>query len=80
MQNYGDESDAYGLMYPSLYSNKGVYEQDFFMPRSQEEVKFRSIRLSPLLPQSLVMHRWLTCKFATTGPRHLLQHGSALER
>ena len=37
-QNYGDESGAYGLMYPSIYSNSGVYEDDFFAPRSPEEV------------------------------------------
>jgi len=37
--NYGDESGAYGLMYPSIYSNSGVYEDDFFAPRSPEEVK-----------------------------------------
>lgn len=38
LQNYGDESGAYGLMYPSIYSNKGVYEEDFFAPRPPEEV------------------------------------------
>lgn len=38
IQNYGDESDAYGLMNPSIYSNRGVYEKDFFQPRDQYEV------------------------------------------
>lgn len=37
--NYGDESDAFGLLYPSVYSNRGVHERDFFVPRSQEEIK-----------------------------------------
>ncbi len=37
-QNYGDESDAYGLIYPSLYSNRGVYEEDFFAARQPQEV------------------------------------------
>lgn len=37
-QNYGDESDAYGLINPSIYSNLGVYEKDFFQPRDQYEV------------------------------------------
>lgn len=37
-QNYGDESDAYGLINPSIYSNHGVYEKDFFQPRDQYEV------------------------------------------
>ena len=39
-KNYGDESYAYGLMNPSVYSNKGVYEKDFMMPRSREEVGY----------------------------------------
>lgn len=38
-KNYGDESDAYGLVNPSLFSQKGVYEKDFLLPRSKEEVK-----------------------------------------
>lgn len=38
LQNYGDESDAYGLINPSIYSNRGVYEKDFFKPRDQYEV------------------------------------------
>ena len=44
-QNYGDESDAYGLMYPSIYSNRGVYEEDFFKPRPSNQIKeiFESI-------------------------------------
>lgn len=37
--SYGGESDAYGLMYPSIYSNNGVFEEDFFKPRTQEEVR-----------------------------------------
>lgn len=37
-KNYGDESDAYGLVNPSLFSQRGVYEKDFLLPRSKEEV------------------------------------------
>lgn len=37
--NYGDESDAYGLVNPSIYSQRGVYETDFFMSRSKDEMK-----------------------------------------
>ena len=36
--NYGDESDAYGLVNPSVYSAKGVYERDFFEARPRDEV------------------------------------------
>ena len=38
-QNYGDESDAYGLINPSLYSNYGVYEEDFFEERDPATMK-----------------------------------------
>ena len=38
LQNYGDESDAYGLINPNIYSNHGVYEKDFFLPRDHHEV------------------------------------------
>ncbi|XP_064389897.1 EF-hand domain-containing family member B-like isoform X2 [Halichondria panicea] len=37
--NYGDESGAYGLMYPSIYSNKGVHEKDFFQPRDEATIQ-----------------------------------------
>ncbi|CAK8681440.1 unnamed protein product [Clavelina lepadiformis] len=37
--NYGDESDAYGLVNPSMYTRHGVYERDFFEPRSREEIR-----------------------------------------
>ena len=39
-KNYGDESDAFGLMNPSMYSNRGVYEKDFFQARPQNQVKY----------------------------------------
>ncbi|XP_071100743.1 EF-hand domain-containing family member B-like [Haliotis cracherodii] len=37
--NYGDESNAYGLLNPSVFSQHGVYEKDFLLPRSQQEVR-----------------------------------------
>nr|XP_028607031.1 EF-hand domain-containing family member B [Podarcis muralis] len=36
--NYGDQATVYGLLYPSIYSNKGVYETDFFKTRSKDEI------------------------------------------
>ncbi|PIK52537.1 putative EF-hand domain-containing family member B [Apostichopus japonicus] len=39
LTNYGDEADALGLINPSIYSNRGVYEKDFFQPRSQEQIQ-----------------------------------------
>jgi hypothetical protein len=42
-QNYGDESDAYGLINPSVYSKHGVHEKDFFQYRTPNEVKYLDV-------------------------------------
>lgn len=39
-KNYGDESDAYGVVNPSMYSQKGLTEDDFLGPRPRDEVRF----------------------------------------
>ncbi|KAH0627330.1 hypothetical protein JD844_002907 [Phrynosoma platyrhinos] len=36
--NYGDQATVYALLYPSILSNKGVYERDVFKTRSKEEI------------------------------------------
>uniref|UniRef100_A0A669P879 EF-hand domain family member B n=1 Tax=Phasianus colchicus TaxID=9054 RepID=A0A669P879_PHACC len=36
--NYGDEANAYALLFPSVFSQKGVYEGDFFKSRPKAEV------------------------------------------
>ncbi|XP_074006884.1 EF-hand domain-containing family member B [Numenius arquata] len=36
--NYGDEGDAYTLLFPSVFSQKGVYERDFFKTRPKAEI------------------------------------------
>uniref|UniRef100_A0A8B9QQL5 EFHB C-terminal EF-hand domain-containing protein n=1 Tax=Anas platyrhynchos TaxID=8839 RepID=A0A8B9QQL5_ANAPL len=36
--NYGDEANAYALLFPSVFSQKGVYENDFFKTRPKAEV------------------------------------------
>ena len=41
-KNYGDESDAYGLLNPSIFSLRGVYEKDVLLPKPKEEVKIIS--------------------------------------
>lgn len=38
-KNYGDESDAYGLMNPSIFSRQGIFEKDFLLPRTLQEIK-----------------------------------------
>lgn len=38
-KNYGDESDACGLVNPSLFSLRGVHEKDFLIPRPKEEIR-----------------------------------------
>ena len=37
--NYGDQSDAYGLVTPSVCSKHGVYERDVFELRPREEIR-----------------------------------------
>ncbi|NXY70130.1 EFHB protein, partial [Glareola pratincola] len=36
--NYGDEGNAYALLFPSVFSQKGVYERDFFETRPKAEI------------------------------------------
>ncbi|KFQ28620.1 EF-hand domain-containing family member B, partial [Merops nubicus] len=36
--NYGDESSAYALLFPSVFSQKGVYERDFLETRPKAEI------------------------------------------
>eukprot|EP00658_Telonema_sp_P-2_P004566 TRINITY_DN11697_c0_g1_i1.p1 TRINITY_DN11697_c0_g1~~TRINITY_DN11697_c0_g1_i1.p1 ORF type:complete len:430 (+),score=70.87 TRINITY_DN11697_c0_g1_i1:232-1521(+) len=37
-QNYGDEPDAKDLLYPSKHAWKGVVEDDFFQPRTFDDI------------------------------------------
>ncbi|NXA40103.1 EFHB protein, partial [Eudromia elegans] len=37
--NYGDEGNAYALLCPSVFSQKGVYERDFFKTRPKSEIE-----------------------------------------
>ncbi|XP_025933931.1 EF-hand domain-containing family member B [Apteryx rowi] len=37
--NYGDEGNAYALLCPSVFSQKGVYERDFFRTRPKAEIE-----------------------------------------
>ncbi|XP_062423603.1 EF-hand domain-containing family member B [Rhea pennata] len=37
--NYGDEGNAYALLCPSVFSQKGVYERDFFKTRPKAEIE-----------------------------------------
>ena len=67
-QNYGDESDAYGLINPSIYSKYGVYEKDFFQHRTPNEVGSLHNRLFniALLASSAnleLMSKWQTENF-----------------
>ncbi|NXF39721.1 EFHB protein, partial [Nyctibius bracteatus] len=36
--NYGDEANAYALLFPSVFSQKGVYERDFLKTRPKAEI------------------------------------------
>ena len=37
-KNYGDESNAYGLVNPSIFSRCNVHDKDFLLPRTPEQV------------------------------------------
>jgi hypothetical protein len=37
--NYGDELNAHGLLSPSIFTNHGVFESDFFEPRDKATIK-----------------------------------------
>ncbi|XP_030061886.1 EF-hand domain-containing family member B [Microcaecilia unicolor] len=43
--SYGDEANVFGLLSPSIFSQKGIHESDFFESRPKEEVAeiFRNI-------------------------------------
>ncbi|XP_037380788.1 EF-hand domain-containing family member B isoform X2 [Talpa occidentalis] len=36
--NYGEEGNAYSLLYPTVFGHKGVFERDFFKTRSKKEI------------------------------------------
>lgn len=36
--NYGEEGNAYSLLHPTIFSQKGVFARDFFKTRSKKEV------------------------------------------
>lgn len=37
--NYSDQTTAFDLLYPTLYSLRGVHKEHFFCPRTKEEVQ-----------------------------------------
>ncbi|KAK7886173.1 hypothetical protein WMY93_025794 [Mugilogobius chulae] len=56
--NYGDLSSASALLRPHVYAALGVYEQDFFCPRTKQEIAeiFQNIGLD--LSQRLLDEAW----------------------
>ncbi|XP_072582848.1 EF-hand domain-containing family member B isoform X2 [Vulpes vulpes] len=36
--NYGEEGNAYSLLHPTVFGQKGVFERDFFKTRSKKEI------------------------------------------
>ncbi len=57
-QNYGDESDAYGVIYPSIYSNKAVYENDFFQPRDKDIIRSVFDKIGVRLSDDVFQELW----------------------
>ncbi|XP_041732463.1 EF-hand domain-containing family member B isoform X1 [Coregonus clupeaformis] len=46
--NYGDQTTAFDLLYPTLHSLRGVHKEHFFCPRTKEEIAeiFRNVGVS----------------------------------
>jgi len=55
--NYGDELDAHGLLSPSIFTTRGVFEQDFFEPRDKKTIK----RLFTNIGVSMDDESWEKC-------------------
>ncbi|XP_006161930.1 EF-hand domain-containing family member B isoform X2 [Tupaia chinensis] len=36
--NYGEEGNAYSVLHPTIFAQRGVFERDFFKARSKEEI------------------------------------------
>jgi hypothetical protein len=56
-KNYGDESDAYGLTNPSIFSRHGVFERDFLRSRTKEEVNKCSLLTSGQIHEGCLRFR-----------------------
>lgn len=56
--SYGDDPGAYALLCPSVFSEKGVYEKDFFAPRSKEELASLFCNIGVSLPESTFEEVW----------------------
>lgn len=37
-RSYGEEGNAYSLLHPTVFAQKGVFERDFFKTRSKQEI------------------------------------------
>jgi len=57
-QNYGDESNSYNLLYPSIYANHGVYEADFFEPRTKEQLQAIFEGMDVKIPEEVFDELW----------------------
>ena len=57
-QNYGDESNSYNLLYPSIYANHGVFEADFFEPRTKEQLYAIFEGMDIKIPEDVFEELW----------------------
>jgi len=56
--NYGDELDAHGLLSPSIFTTRGVFESDFFEPRSKETIKQLFSAIGVAMPEESWEECW----------------------
>ncbi|XP_074654131.1 EF-hand domain-containing family member B-like [Tubulanus polymorphus] len=61
-KNYGDESDAHGLMNPSYFSLRGVYEKDFLKPRGYDEMKYIFTNIGVRMTGEVFDQLWKTAE------------------
>uniref|UniRef100_F7DEC2 EF-hand domain family member B n=1 Tax=Equus caballus TaxID=9796 RepID=F7DEC2_HORSE len=56
--NYGEEGNAYSLLHPSIFAQKGVFERDFFKTRSKKEIAEILCNIGVKLSDEEFEHVW----------------------
>ena len=64
--SYGEEGNAYSLLHPTIFAQKGVFERDFFKTRSKQEVPHgisKGLKERPTLHWHTKMERFICLSF-----------------
>lgn len=78
IQNYGDEPEAVDLLFPSTFTEMGITDYDFQLPRSREEIRilFEKIGYSYKVGKFNAMYnraKDLTCAGENVSVRAFMQ-------